>query len=173
MKTNHRPPTGSRGFSLVEVVLALGVASFALVSILGLLNVALESDSSASRDTTLSTMAGHVLNDLRTVPFDALWAAEPQTSRDAAPATTETAVAPTVFYFTKEGAPVAAANVGGNFDVLYQCTVTKTPDLLTRNADTHICNQLKLQLEFAWPVTASGNTLKGGTQSIYASIARH
>jgi uncharacterized protein (TIGR02598 family) len=170
MKMHSASSAGTRGFSLVEVVLAIGVATFALVSVLGLLNIAVQSDSSASHDTTVAAMSGHVLNELRTVPFDALWAEDPQGARDAAPSIA--VPASSTFYFTNEGAPVAAAAVNGNFEVLYKCVVTKTPDEVTRSVGTGFCNQLKLQLEFTWPVTAAANSPKAGTKSLYASIAR-
>ena len=157
------------GFSLVEIVLAIGVASFALVSILGLLQVAMNSDNSASRDTTLAAMSNHVLNELRAVPFDSLWAADPETARDSAPSTA-TPVAST-YFFTNEGAPVGSTASSG-FEVVYKCVVTKTPDVVSKNADTGLYNQLKLQLEFSWPVNGGSTTNKEGSQALYASIAR-
>lgn len=167
----------SRGFSLIEIVLALGVVSFALVSMLGLLQVALDSDSSAGRDTTVAAMSGYVLNDLRAVPFDALWAADPQGARDIGPSTAQPAA--TTYYFTNEGAPVAAADLSKNVEALYKCVVTKTVDELTRSfkpgesTASGLCNQLKLQLEFTWPLAAGGNAQKANSRILYGSIARH
>jgi uncharacterized protein (TIGR02598 family) len=159
------------GFSLVEVVLAIGVAVFALVSVLGLLNSATITDGNAGRDTTVAAMSEYVLSDLRSVPFDALWAADPTTVTNPAPSTT--APANSTYYFSNEGAPMTAADAAASFDVAYLCTVLKTPDSLTQSAGNGNYNQLKLQLLFNWPVNAGKTVQKPGTRTIYASIARH
>jgi uncharacterized protein (TIGR02598 family) len=49
------------GFSLVEVVLALGVVAFAIVAILGVLPVALQTGHSAQDDTRSSQIAQDIL----------------------------------------------------------------------------------------------------------------
>jgi uncharacterized protein (TIGR02598 family) len=172
MKTlsSHR-----HGFSLVEIVLAIGVAVFALVSILGLLNLATSNDGNARRDTMLAAMSTYVLSEMRAVPFDALWAADPTTVANPAPATAATAASPadTTYFFTSEGAPVAAADAPATYDVAYICVVKKTPDPLTQSASAGNYNQLKLQLQFSWPVIAGKAVAQPTTLSIYASIARH
>ncbi len=159
------------GFSLVEVVLAIGVAVFALVSVLGLLNSAANTESNAGRDTVLASMSGYVFSEMRSVPFDALWAADPTTVTNPAPSTASPSDG--TYYFTSEGAPVAAANAAQNFDVAYICTVKKTPDSLTQNMDSGNYNQLRVQLIFSWPVNGTQTVQKPGTKSIYASIARN
>jgi uncharacterized protein (TIGR02598 family) len=159
------------GFSLVEIVLAIGVAVFALVAVLGLLNSATVTDSNAGRDTTLAAMSDYVLSDLRSVPFDALWAADPTTVTKPAPTTNSPANS--TYYFTNEGAPMTATDAATSFDVGYLCTVQKTPDSQTQSAGNGNYNQLKLQLQFNWPVNAGKAAAKPGTRTIYASIARH
>jgi uncharacterized protein (TIGR02598 family) len=158
------------GFSLVEVVLSIGIATFGLVAILGLLNAGVDTDGAANRDTTLVAMSDYVLNDLRAEPFDSLWAADPTTARSSAPTTN--APADTVYYFTNEGAALAASNAVTNPDLLYQCVVHKLGDSLTQNPKTHFYNQLKLQLVFTWPATVGGAAGKAGSKTLYASIAR-
>ena len=56
---------GLAGFSLVEVVLALAVAAFCLVVILGLLPVGLTSNRSSINQTVASGLARAVISDLR------------------------------------------------------------------------------------------------------------
>jgi type II secretory pathway pseudopilin PulG len=51
-------------FAMVEIVLALGVAAFALVAILGLLSVGMGSSKESTNDTVLVTMANQLLSDL-------------------------------------------------------------------------------------------------------------
>jgi len=56
-----------RGFSLVEVVLALGVIAFALVGIMGLFPVALKSAQESQRETRATLIAQQIFSDLRTL----------------------------------------------------------------------------------------------------------
>ena len=55
-------------FSLVEVALALGVASFCLVAVLGLVPLGVSTNQMASEQTTASSILTHVLADLRATP---------------------------------------------------------------------------------------------------------
>ncbi len=55
----------SGGFSLIEIVLALGIISFALVSILGLLAGALSTSRDASDDRIAASMTTRLLSELR------------------------------------------------------------------------------------------------------------
>lgn len=52
-------------FALVEIVLALGVAAFALVAVMGLLSVAMGSSKDSTDDTVLVTMTNGLMSDLR------------------------------------------------------------------------------------------------------------
>jgi uncharacterized protein (TIGR02598 family) len=60
------------GFSLVEVVLAVGIAGFVLVSIIGLLSVSLKSARESSTDTLVVGMASRTLSELRAKSFSDL-----------------------------------------------------------------------------------------------------
>jgi uncharacterized protein (TIGR02598 family) len=178
----RQPIDSARGFSLVEVVLALGVAAVALVSIIGLLGVALNTSSTAGHDTLMAAMTTEVLNDLRASEFDALWQATPRSVPRANAVQPTSSIAPkdSTYYFTNEGAPFPTADVSNsskNFALLYQCVVKKTPDttsqLLPGNPSSPY-NQFKLQLTFTWPVSASTDPAKRpNKQTIYASIARY
>jgi prepilin-type N-terminal cleavage/methylation domain-containing protein len=56
------------GFSLIEVVLALAVAVFCLLPILGLLAIGLRTDQDSIRETTAATLAAGLTDDLRSTP---------------------------------------------------------------------------------------------------------
>ncbi len=56
----------SRGFSLIEIVLAIGIMSFALVGILGLFPLALDSAKESAAETRISFIAQSLLSDIRT-----------------------------------------------------------------------------------------------------------
>jgi type II secretory pathway pseudopilin PulG len=59
------PDSRGQGFSLVEVVTALAIISFALLSILGVLSIAMDVHRDASIDSVLSLMTESSLQELR------------------------------------------------------------------------------------------------------------
>jgi len=65
MKT---PLLSSRGFSLVEVVLALGIAAFALITIMALLPAGLGASKDSIAQTEAMNLAIGVVADLRQTP---------------------------------------------------------------------------------------------------------
>ena len=58
----------SAGFSLVEVAIALAVASFCLITISGLLSVGLSTSQTSSQETVMANIASEVAADLRATP---------------------------------------------------------------------------------------------------------
>jgi type II secretory pathway pseudopilin PulG len=56
---------GQGAFSLIEIVLAIGVISFALVGILGLFPVALDAATSSQRETQAVLLARTIFSDLK------------------------------------------------------------------------------------------------------------
>jgi uncharacterized protein (TIGR02598 family) len=54
-----------RGFSLVEITLALGVASFSLVAICGLLPTGLRTQQTSISQATASSITSEIIGDLR------------------------------------------------------------------------------------------------------------
>jgi uncharacterized protein (TIGR02598 family) len=63
-------------FSLLEVVLALGVAGFCLIAVLGLLPVGVQTNRNASSQTAVSNIIATVVSDLRTTPTAAMTSPE-------------------------------------------------------------------------------------------------
>ena len=59
----RRPPTG---FSLVEVVIALGIVSFAVLAIVGMLPMALKSAQESMRETDATLIAQRIFSELKT-----------------------------------------------------------------------------------------------------------
>lgn len=59
---------GRRGFSLVEVAIALGVVAFCLVAIVGILVVGLKSVATATQERAALVLADAVLVDIRSTP---------------------------------------------------------------------------------------------------------
>lgn len=70
---NHSAPANfppvqkhSPAFSLVEVVLALGIISFAIIAIVGMLPVALKSSQDSMRETDATLIAQRIFSELKT-----------------------------------------------------------------------------------------------------------
>lgn len=57
-----------KGFSLVEVTLALGIAAFCLLAILALLPVGLNSNQASLEQTAAAGLARGIISDLRATP---------------------------------------------------------------------------------------------------------
>ena len=161
----------SRGFTLVEVAFAIGIAAFALVSILALMNLAVQSDGLANREAARVAMTEYITTALRSAPFDALWLAQPDQVTGAAPST-GAVPADTHYYFTAEGMPIADVTTAKPTQVVYECIVKKTPDDKTRSPDNGLYNMLRVQLQFYWPYSAAGYSRTPNDTS-YANIARY
>jgi uncharacterized protein (TIGR02598 family) len=58
----------TKGFSLVEVVVAIGIAVFCLVPIFALLPVGLQTNQATFHETIAASLAGTVSTDLRATP---------------------------------------------------------------------------------------------------------
>lgn len=71
MRVNRLSVGGGRSgaFSLTEVVLALAVFSLAIVSLLGLMSVALSTQRDSVMETTAANVAAAILNQRRTAPL--------------------------------------------------------------------------------------------------------
>ena len=148
-----------RGFSLVEMVLALGVVSFVLVSIFGLLSMSMRDQRDSGQKTLLALMTQTVASYLHQEGFAAVNADTTMIS---------TAIAPQ-FYFDAQGRlatdstgkPVTTASASN----YYSCTVTRrTPTLPVATA-----NMVYLRLQFQWPVSAAASVQN--TQIAFTSLA--
>lgn len=67
MKMNGRAQSG---FSLIEVAIALGVAAFALVALVGLIPIGLNSNQASIEQMAAATLAASVVADLRAAPVE-------------------------------------------------------------------------------------------------------
>lgn len=73
---NHALPV-SRGFSLVEVVLSLGIISFALVALLGITAVGTNAGLASKWDTEGGQLFEQIMGQLRTKPYTSAQEADP------------------------------------------------------------------------------------------------
>ena len=64
------------GFSLVEVTLALGIAAFCLIAVLGLMPVGVQTNRNATSQTAATNIMAAVIADLRATPKTASTSAQ-------------------------------------------------------------------------------------------------
>ena len=122
-----------RGFTLVEVVIAVGVLAFAAISLLGLMTLALQSSHNAAVQSTQATMVSTITGKLSSQNF------------------TNTVVRlPFTNYFTEEGVETNAAAA------LYRCEVA---DVSSANPTTNFMRQVQLQICWPAPVYARTNVV--------------
>ena len=69
MKTSFTPGNHCGGFSLVEVVIAIGIAAFCLVTMLGLIPSGLKAVNATTEQTAATAIISEVMTDLRDTPL--------------------------------------------------------------------------------------------------------
>jgi Tfp pilus assembly protein PilV len=119
-------------FTLVEVVIAIAVIAFSLISILGLMTYTSQILQQADTYSRLSNVAGQVLAQYDSQPFSV---------------STSCAQTNAAYYYTYEGLPT---NSTGAF---YQANVTNAnPSVWT------VTNVMQIQLTIRWPKPQFVNT---------------
>jgi len=138
--TPTHPPSGyygpektRRGFSLVEVAIALGIVSFVLVALLGLLSTGMTAGKQSAEDVVVAVMAKTVFSDLRTNSYASLQ--NYSNSR----------------YFQYAGGEVSTSN--GAYFVCQVKTAAHASDPLSGLTDAG--NAVRVTLNFSWPVGAA------------------
>jgi uncharacterized protein (TIGR02598 family) len=134
-----RPVRLTAAFSLVEIVVALGVAAFCLIAVMGMLPAGLKTQQASVQQTTANSIISQIEGKLRAatrVPpgqedrTDSKWLLHPHTGGGAWDPE------PDVLYFTNEGNSVGS---GLTSDSVYRATVNyfqpPTPGYTTSLAD--------------------------------------
>lgn len=132
------------GFSLIEVTLALGIAAFSLVSILGVIPVGLNTSAGAKRQTEAVSIISSIAADLRSITTSAT-----PSSRYGIKVGT---AGSNSFYFTESG-----AMCGSPTGAIYCATVTANPPS-TRDATW-------VQLRVAWPANSNATNSQGAVET--------
>jgi len=135
-----------QGFSLVEVALSLAIVGVGLVSILGLMSVALDGVRDTSDDHQVAIIAHQLIADRQGTPFDVATA--------SAIPPLNAAVANNNLYFLKDG--TATPTLAGAF---YRACVTIIP--IPPGA-------AKLEIRVEWPA----NSMKTNVNFFNTIIAR-
>jgi uncharacterized protein (TIGR02598 family) len=168
------------GFSLVEITLALGIVSFALLSVIGLLAVSLNGSRASASDTVIASSAAGLLNELRSKSLEI----------SGIPSQQRTVNLKYQFDIdgTKLGAPLQSGSIGSTLNqAIYRCDLTAVMDANTATvsvpdstgAATTTSNLWRVTLRFTWPasdddaVAARLATQEANTKTIHATLARY
>jgi uncharacterized protein (TIGR02598 family) len=122
-----------RAFSLVEVVIAIGVVAFVVISLLGLIPVALQSSHNADVQAAQATIVSTVTGKLSSQNFSSTVASLPLTN-----------------YFTAQGEETSAAAA------IYRCDVT---DVTPVGSAGNFMRQVQLIITWPAPVYAQTNVV--------------
>lgn len=152
-------PASRSAFSLVEVVIAIGVATFCLVAIFGLLPIGISSNQTSAEQTAATNILTAVSADLRSAPNPSPRGSA-QTSlvfKIPIPAAGATASAvPTTIYISEDGQPAASAVAAR-----YQMNLWMTPPVTGRGATI-------VRAHVSWPPTAPIATAAGFVETLIA-----
>lgn len=154
MKPSSRQRPSAPAFSLVEVALALGIASFCLIVVLGLVPIGISTGQLASDQTVACSILTHVLADLRTIPTTVAAGATPTSLQYHLPLPQTTAATdPTVLYFGGSAQQFSVAP--GVSTSRYRLTVTFLPTTSGKQAT-------QASLLVTWPAQADPNNRSTG-----------
>lgn len=154
---DQRPPAG---FSLVEISIALGVAAFCLLAILGLLQTGITSEQTTVGKTAAWGILSTVFSDLNSIPSG-------QTISKAYNISL-TGSSPQTIYFTKEGKPIGNAP---SQEAYYRMSVG------FQNASPAFANPTLARLLVTWPANADPSpgtwpTKASGSVEVITSLLR-
>ncbi len=139
--------TGSRsgraGFSLVEVVIAVGIAAFCLVVMLGLIPTGLSTNKDSSGETAAANIARNIFSDLRAT-------AKTNSTSSLCGITFPSGASPEIS--TNYWDDAGATNSTNSILTKYRSTVT-----VTSNSSP----VMTVSLLITWPHTAATNTAPG------------
>jgi len=125
-KTMKQSLPKTSGFSLVEVTLALGVAAFCLIAVLGLLPASLKTQQASIEQTTANSIISQIYSDLRADLRLPPGLASHETDGGFQPPLHGhwlQRLTPDTLYFTQEGKPVNS----GQDTAVFKATITYNP----------------------------------------------
>lgn len=124
-----RTAGGARGFSLVEISIALGVAAFCLLAIVGLLQTGLASEQTTVGKTAAWGILSSVSADLHATPLTNAVSASYGLSLS-------NAASPQTLFFTKAGVPTGPAGNAPTAESYFRASVGLQPPGANSTAPT-------------------------------------
>jgi len=147
------------GFSLVEVTLALGVAGFCLVALLGLLPVALNSNRAAIEQTAANGILSAIIADLRATPPTAPRGVAATSQQYSIPIPANGSPGTNTIFFNSDRQVVATAPLGR-----YLLTIAFLPPPGGSGARAATMMDLKV----TWPAAAAATNAAGSVETFVA-----
>jgi type II secretory pathway pseudopilin PulG len=159
-----RPLLKTAAFSLVEVTLALGVAAFCLVAVLGLLPTSLKTQQTSIQQTTANQIISTIFSDLRAdirLPpgLDSkVCGDDPPCAWGDLHGHWHDVATPFTLYFTYEGKQTGTLNGTPPADAVFRATITYRfpPSETTTMADIRV----------TWPAQVEGGVPAGSVRSV-------
>ena len=148
-----------RAFSLMEVVIALGVVAFSISAITGLLSIALQSSRASTDETLIASFSREIISDLRRLQLDAAWTA----LQDG----TEVFFDNTGRQMNGLGSPIPP-EIAKTKGAIYKCKISAISDPALRGTSGSE-NLLLVTLDFTWP---QGLGVPLNRRIIHASLVR-
>jgi uncharacterized protein (TIGR02598 family) len=155
------------GFSLVEVTLALGVAAFCLISVMGLLPIGVQTNRAAVQQTTANDILSAVVSDIRTVPkvpngpgnsskqFK-LYFGNPHNNQ------------PQFLYFSNEGSTGSKSDQSTS-DTTFYATISYMPNPAGAGSRTATLVDVKV----SWPYNGNTSSTPAGFVETFLSLDRN
>jgi type II secretory pathway pseudopilin PulG len=140
-RRNPDSPLGPRAFSLVEVVLALSVATFAILAIVSLLPAGIKSTKDSLDETRALSVLNEVVSDRQATPFQS------SSTLFGLPALTNTLVSPITNSFGVLPNHQSTATLS---QALYKVTCIETPPAAGR------LDPYQLYVKVSWPAAGTG-----------------
>ena len=122
------PQESNRAFGLVEIAMCLGIVSFVLLALLGLMSVGLDAGKASGEDMTAASLGMSTLAELRAIPYASL------------PPSATT-------YYAFDGVRTNSAT-GAH----YQCVTEISASQLPQEGQPDHSKRVKI--EITWPVSA-------------------
>jgi type II secretory pathway component PulJ len=138
------PSRSVAGFSLVEVTLALGIAAFCLIAVLGALPVSLKTQQAGGNQTKANQIVAAIFSDLRAdVRLPPGQASKAQGEWSNLHGHWAQVATPDVLYFTNDTKQTGSTNQGtAPSDAVFRATITymlpPTPGYTTSVADIKV-----------------------------------
>jgi len=132
-----------RGFSLIEVMLALGVFSFGVLSIVGLMATGLDSTADSRTNLAIANITRQLRASLQATPYSSV-------------------ASGTSYSFTYGGYPVTSAT-----GAYYTATLSPVSPVYPSSASTTTTNAFIVDVQITYPYPS--NAISTGTSSLFVA----
>ena len=162
------PRTNSRqaGFSLVEVILAVGILAFCICTLLGVMLVGLRENKTAASQSSANSILSTVVSDLRATPHATPPGSSAETSYlykitiPANPVTT--APSPIKIYLDADGVPSTSRKI----DSIYLLTVSFLVPLNSSGLSSRLATLADVKI--SWPAAATAAIVVRSVETLVA-----